>query len=122
MYFPVSALLIEFMILSIVNREDSYGYEISQTIKLVADIKESTLYPILKKLEKAGYVTTYSAEYQGRKRKYYSITEAGKTQMAYLQGEIINPDRLVSVPFNKTRCGVDFYINTKGEKRRTCRR
>ena len=37
MYFPVSALLIEFMILSIVNREDSYGYEISQTIKLVAD-------------------------------------------------------------------------------------
>ena len=42
---------------------------------------------ILKKLEKAGYVTTYSAEYQGRKRKYYSITEAGKTQMAYLQGE-----------------------------------
>ena len=49
MYFPVSALLIEFMILSIVNREDSYGYEISQTIKLVADIKESTLYPILKK-------------------------------------------------------------------------
>ena len=75
MYFPVSALLIEFMILSIVNREDSYGYEISQTIKLVADIKESTLYPILKKLEKAGYVTTYSAEYQGRKRK------------AYLQGE-----------------------------------
>ena len=39
------------------------------------------------KLEKAGYVTTYSAEYQGRKRKYYSITEAGKTQMAYLQGE-----------------------------------
>ena len=69
MYFPVSALLIEFMILSIVNREDSYGYEISQTIKLVADIKESTLYPILKKLEKAGYVTTYSAEYQGRKQK-----------------------------------------------------
>ena len=66
MYFPVSALLIEFMILSIVNREDSYGYEISQTIKLVADIKESTLYPILKKLEKAGYVTTYSAEYQGK--------------------------------------------------------
>ena len=87
MYFPVSALLIEFMILSIVNREDSYGYEISQTIKLVADIKESTLYPILKKLEKAGYVTTYSAEYQGRKRKYYSITEEGKTQMVYLQGE-----------------------------------
>ena len=63
MYFPVSALLIEFMILSIVNREDSYGYEISQTIKLVADIKESTLYPILKKLEKAQPCTTAWQQY-----------------------------------------------------------
>ena len=58
MYFPVSALLIEYLILTIVETQDSYGYEISQTIKLVADIKESTLYPILKKLEKAGFLTT----------------------------------------------------------------
>ena len=66
-YFPVSALLIEYLILTIVDSRDSYGYEMSQTIKLVADIKESTLYPILKRLEKAGYVTTYSQEFQGRK-------------------------------------------------------
>ena len=87
MYFPVSALLIEYLILTIVNTQDSYGYEISQTIKLAADIKESTLYPILKKLEKAGFLTTYSQEYQGRKRKYYSITEQGKEQMDYLNKE-----------------------------------
>ena len=87
MYFPVSALLIEYLILTIVESQDSYGYEISQTIKLAADIKESTLYPILKKLEKAGFLTTYSQEYQGRKRKYYSITPEGKVQMtAYLFG------------------------------------
>ena len=55
MYFPVSALLIEFMILSIVNREDSYGYEISQTIKLVADIKESTLLYNWEYHKKTGY-------------------------------------------------------------------
>ena len=77
MYFPVSALLIEYLILTIVDSQDSYGYEISQTIKLAADIKESTLYPILKKLEKAGFLTTYSQEYLGRKRKYYSITPEG---------------------------------------------
>ena len=47
MYFPVSALLIEYMILSVVESRDSYGYEISQTVKKAADIKESTLYPIL---------------------------------------------------------------------------
>ena len=64
MYFPTSSILIEFLILAIIDREDSYGYEISQTIKLAANIKESTLYPILKKLEKAGYMTTYSQEYQ----------------------------------------------------------
>lgn len=87
MYYPVSALLIEFLILSIIDSQDSYGYEISQTIKIVADIKESTLYPILKKLEKGGYVTTYSQEFQGRKRKYYYITEAGKEQLVFLNRE-----------------------------------
>ena len=87
MYYPVSALLIEFLILSIVDTQDSYGYEISQTVKIVADIKESTLYPILKKLEKGRYVTTYSQEFQGRKRKYYSITEEGRKQLEYLRKE-----------------------------------
>ena len=76
MYFPVSALLIEYMILSVVESRDSYGYEISQTVKKAADIKESTLYPILKKLQIAG-----------RKRKYYSLTEEGKAQIAYLSNE-----------------------------------
>lgn len=78
MYFPVSATLIEFLILAIVEKNDSYGYDISQTIKLVANIKESTLYPILKKLEKAGFLTTYSQEHQGRKRKYYAVTSSGE--------------------------------------------
>ena len=87
MYFPTSSILIEFLILAIIDREDSYGYEISQTIKLVANIKESTLYPILKKLENAGYMTTYSQAYQGRKRKYYSITQEGKNHLQFLNEE-----------------------------------
>ena len=82
MYFPTSSTLIEFLILSILESEDSYGYEISQTIKLIANIKESTLYPILKKLEKNRYLTTYSQEYQGRKRKYYSLTPNGREQLS----------------------------------------
>ena len=87
MYFPTSSILIEFLILAIIDREDSYGYEISQTIKLAANIKESKLYPILKKLEKAGYMTTYNQAYQGRKRKYYSITQEGKEQLQFLNEE-----------------------------------
>ncbi|AND79517.1 MULTISPECIES: PadR family transcriptional regulator [Streptococcus] len=87
MYFPISSILIEYLVLSIIEKQDSYGYEISQTIKIAANIKESTLYPILKKLEKAGFLTTYSQKYQGRNRKYYAITEEGKAQTAYLKQE-----------------------------------
>ena len=87
MYYPISALLIECLILSILNVKESYGYEISQTIKMVSQIKESTLYPILRKLETNGYVTTYVREYQGRKRKYYIITEKGREQLHFLEGE-----------------------------------
>ncbi|TWS94572.1 MULTISPECIES: PadR family transcriptional regulator [unclassified Streptococcus] len=85
MYFPTSSVLIEFLILAIVDRDDSYGYEISQTVKFLASIKESTLYPILKKLQKAGYLETYSKEYQGRQRKYYTITEQGRQQLEFLK-------------------------------------
>lgn len=87
MYFPTSSTLIEFLILAILESEDSYGYEVSQTIKLIANIKESTLYPILKKLEKNRYLTTYSQEYQGRKRKYYSLTPEGRKQLSTLKRE-----------------------------------
>ena len=87
MYFPTSATVIEFLVLAIFDREDSYGYAISHTIKKLANIKESTLYPILKKLEKAGYLSTYQQEYQGRKRKYYAITDSGKEQLAFLKTE-----------------------------------
>ena len=86
-YYPLSSLLIECLILSIVEREDSYGYEISQTVKLVANIKESTLYPNLRKLEQNGYLHTYSQEFQGRNRKYYSITDSGKEQLIFLKKE-----------------------------------
>ena len=78
MYFPTSSILIEFLILAIIDREEYYDYEFSQTINLVA---------ILKKLEKAGYMTTYSQAYQVRKRKYYSITQEGKNHLQFLNEE-----------------------------------
>lgn len=85
--FTVSASIIELLILSIVNRKDSYGYDISQRIKMVSDIKESTLYPILKKMSKSGYLESYIENYNGRARKYYKITESGKAHLAEMQSE-----------------------------------
>ena len=87
MYFPTSSALIEFLILAVLEQGDSYGYEISQTIKLIANIKESTLYPILKKLEASGFLTTYSREFQGRMRTYYSLTNRGVEQLVTLKEE-----------------------------------
>lgn len=87
MYFPTSATVIEFLILAIVDDHDSYGYDISQTVKLIANIKESTLYPILKRLEQERYLTTYTQAHQGRTRKYYSITPNGREQLTYLKAE-----------------------------------
>ncbi|MDO4772055.1 MAG: PadR family transcriptional regulator [Bacillota bacterium] len=84
MYYPLSALLMECIILSIVNDQDSYGYEISRSIKKIASIKESTLYPILKKLELGGLVSTYAEEHNGRNRKYYKISESGRSQLNVL--------------------------------------
>lgn len=90
MYYPLSALLIECLILSVVSVQDSYGYEISQTVKMVSDIKESTLYPILRKLENSGFLKAYEQEFQGRKRKYYAITEKGREQLKFLKEEWIS--------------------------------
>lgn len=87
MYYPLPAPLIEFLILSLVSRRDSYGYEISQKIKLVSSIKESTLYPILKKMEENNFLDTYKKEFQGRTRKYYVITKYGEEELEYLKRE-----------------------------------
>ena len=94
-HFPVPAVLIEFLIMAILESNDSYGYEICQTIKLISNmtiklisnIKESALYPILKRLEQNEFLTTYSREYQGRMRKYYSLTQLGHEELVRLKDD-----------------------------------
>lgn len=78
MTFPVSAPLMELLLLSIISREDSYGYIISQRLKNVSNMKDSSLYPILKRLSDQELVEIYDQQYQGRNRKYYKVTEEGE--------------------------------------------
>ncbi|MFC5630274.1 MULTISPECIES: PadR family transcriptional regulator [Streptococcus] len=87
MYYPIPSPVIEFLVLGIVAEKDSYGYEISQTLKMLTSIKESTLYPILKKMELSGYLETYSEAHQGRQRKYYRRTALGSQQFTFLEEE-----------------------------------
>ena len=68
-------------VLASLLNEDSYGYKIIQSLKDVIEISESTLYPILKRLENGNYLTSYSVEHNGRLRKFYSITDSGKDKI-----------------------------------------
>ena len=73
--------IIEFCVLAFLQRGDSYGYEIVKNISPLLPISESTLYPILKRLEANKKVSTYSKEHNGRLRKYYKITTNGQNSI-----------------------------------------
>ncbi len=73
--------LLELMVLASVKYNDSYGYAINQDINDVIDVSESTLYPILRRLEKQELLETYQTIYKSRVRKYYRITKEGKEKL-----------------------------------------
>lgn len=78
--------LLEACVLSALNRHDSYGYQIIRELEHCVEISESTLYPILRRLEAAECLEVYSVEHSGRLRKYYRITAAGRARLAgYIQ-------------------------------------
>ena len=71
------------LILSLLDREDMYGYMIVQQLKLSSDnvfeLKEGTLYPMLHGLENEGAIEAYWVDGDnGRRRRYYRITEEGR--------------------------------------------
>lgn len=70
--------ILEIFVLAMLSKGDSYGYKIVSDLSEYIDISESTLYPILRRLEKANELKTYNILYQGRNRKYYRITTQGK--------------------------------------------
>ena len=69
--------LLDVCVLAAIKDEPSYGYQIIKDIKPYLELSESTLYPILRRLEAAACLVVESAEYNGRLRKYYHITEGG---------------------------------------------
>ncbi len=84
MNFTTGAALLDAIVLSVVSREPegTYGYKITQEIKKALDLSESTLYPVLRRLQKDGCLTVYDATTNGRNRRYYMITQVGREQLA----------------------------------------
>ena len=74
--------LLEVCALAAIRNEDSYGYKIIRDMQPYVEVSESTLYPILRRLEMAELLTVYSQEHGGRLRKYYHITEAGIARLS----------------------------------------
>lgn len=73
--------VLEIYVLAILLKEDSYGYKIITDLNPYIEISESTLYPILRRLENQDKLNTYNEVYEGRNRKYYKVTDKGKKQV-----------------------------------------
>lgn len=81
MSFQLGAALLDACVLSILKDGDTYGYVLTQNMKEVMNISESSLYPVLRRLQKNDYLTTYDEPFQGRNRRYYKITDSGKEKL-----------------------------------------
>ena len=77
MAFKIESSLLDACALAILSRGDTYGYEITQSMKQAIVVSESTLYPVLRRLQKEKLCETYDEPYQGRNRRYYTITKEG---------------------------------------------
>lgn len=79
--------LLDVCVLAAIKSEDSYGYQIIKEMKPYVEISESTLYPILRRLEAAELLTVRTAEHSGRLRKYYHITRLGLKRIEAFEEE-----------------------------------
>ncbi len=81
MAFQITASLLDACVLSMLARGDTYGYEITQNLRDSLQVSESTLYPVLRRLQNSEFLETYDKPHMGRNRRYYGITESGKAQL-----------------------------------------
>lgn len=99
MAFTVSAALLDTMVLAVCERGDIYGYKITQNIREAVDISESTLYPVLRRLQNSALLEVYDSPHNGRNRRYYHITDLGRAKLAELKKE-----------WNQHKSSVDYVL------------
>lgn len=83
MVFNTGATLLDAIVLAVVSQEaqGTYGYKITQDVRQVLDVSESTLYPVLRRLQKDECLEIYDMEFAGRNRRYYKLTEKGSARL-----------------------------------------
>jgi PadR family transcriptional regulator PadR len=78
MSIQVAGALLEGCVLSLLSKEDEYGYSLTQRVKNDLGVSESTLYPVMRRLQTDDCLTAYDVPFSGRNRRYYRITERGR--------------------------------------------
>ena len=88
MVFNTGAALLDGIVLAVVSREmeGTYGYKITQEVRTAIELSESTLYPVLRRLQKDECLDVYDKECAGRNRRYYQVTEKGRRQLNLYEG------------------------------------
>jgi len=83
----VAGALLDASVLAVVGRSDTYGYALTQQIRERLAVAESTIYPVLRRLEKDGCLWCYDVPTDGRNRRYYACTELGRARLNALIAE-----------------------------------
>lgn len=89
MVFNTGAALLDAIVLAVVSKEPqgTYGYKITQDVRMAIELSESTLYPVLRRLQKEECLEVYDMECAGRNRRYYKLTERGRAQLNLYESE-----------------------------------
>lgn len=89
MVFNTGAALLDAIVLAVVSKDEegTYGYKITQDVRKAIEVSESTLYPVLRRLQKDGCLLVYDVECGGRNRRYYRITEEGRKKLEEYRNE-----------------------------------
>ena len=101
MVFNTGAALLDAIVLAVVSHESegAYGYKITQDVRSAINVSESTLYPVLRRLQKDECLEVYDRQYDGRNRRYYKVTEKGMAQLNLYQVEWKNYSRKIQEIF-----------------------
>ena len=83
----VAGALLDASVLAIVARGDTYGYALTQQIRERLAVAESTIYPVLRRLQRDGCLWCYDVPTDGRNRRYYACTDLGRRRLAALLAE-----------------------------------
>ena len=93
--FQISSSIMDACILAALEQGDTYGYELTQNVKQHVMISESTLYPVLRRLQKDHCLDVYDTPVNGRNRRYYRITEVGRKKLSEYRSEWVSYKRTV---------------------------